>query len=427
MVRNEKDSQGNSIAERYGPPVTVSDVEDLLYRERVPTSTIYKIMQAVRQAVTWNRAAAVRPWAGDLEDGLTRQEDRRAEERRARLAEALREEGRRRAAAAETDAPNVNSQDPKEALGEALADAWATAAGADAPGSRPAAKLSLLQGGAGTITPAALPEPATALSAGGTAVPDTDWAKYVISPGAFGRDGIGTAVSFEPFAVSNPLPFTPDTGGWVAVPATPPADAPAPPAAAPSDVAHPAPGTVPPPAPPEPPTGRSEAQARKRCTKCHQERTLDQFQKDRRASDGARPSCKLCSAQYDSLRRSLKKSLHASTESAVDDVVDAMEAAEPVATQEQLDAVFAEFRPLLPELPPDTRGETVILIPKFDPPDIDEEPEEDDGLRECRACHIRKSEEDDYYKRSDGRVRYVCKECEKQASRNAKLRRLARD
>lgn len=420
MVRNEKDSQGNSIAERYGPPVTVSDVEDLLYRERVPASTIYKIMQAVRQAVTWNRAAAVRPWAGDLEDGLTRQEDRRAEQRRAALADALREEGRRRAAAAETDAPNVNSQDPKEALGEALADAWATAAGADAPGSRPAAKLSLLQGGAGTITPAALPEPATALSE--ASVVDEVAAEVLNLVAEADKRFVSEVIG------SGTPSFTGLIDVLNAAPATPPADAPASPAAAPQAVADPAPGTVPPPAPPEPPTGRSEAPAgRKTCSRCHAEWDIDFFQRDKRASDGRRPDCKRCTGRYDAMRRGLKKSLHASTESAVDEAVDAMEAAEPVATQEQLDAVFAQFRPLLPELPPDTRGETVILIPKFDPPDIDEEPEEDDGLRECRACHIRKSEEDDYYKRSDGRVRYVCKECEKQASRNAKLRRLARD
>jgi len=132
VVRNEKDSRGDSIAERYGPPVTVSDVEDLLYREHIPAGTIYKVMQAVRQAVSWNRHSAARPWAGDLEDGLTRQEERRAAERRSRLAEALRTEGRQRAAAETVNLPSVNS--PAEKLNEGTSGRLGYCGGQRGPG-----------------------------------------------------------------------------------------------------------------------------------------------------------------------------------------------------------------------------------------------------------------------------------------------------
>lgn len=440
VVRNEKNSRGDSIAERYGPPVTASDVEDLMYRERVPAASIYKIMQAVRAALSWGRSSSVRPWAGDLEDGLTRQEERRADERRARLAEALRDEGRQRAAAAEAEAARVNSPnpDPKEALGEALADAWATAAQASdaaAPGRPLGATLSVVQGGAGTITPTALPEPPRAIPA----PRDAEIILPTIMPRAGGWLGINRELFREPAQPAG---------------AAPPSDAPASPLAATQAVADPAPAPVPPPAPPEAATGLSEAQPRKRCTKCGQMKALDDFQKDKRASDERRPSCKICSSHYDALRRSLKKSLHASTESAVDEAVDAMQEADgetvlrdlrdfqvkmgvitpekaeelavPTARQDagdDLDAVFAEFRPLA-GLPPDTRNDVVVLIPKFDPPDVDEELEEDDGLRECRSCHVRKPESG-YYSRSDGRLRFACRECEKTASRNAKLKRTA--
>ncbi len=455
----------------------MSDVEDLLYKEHVPSGTIYKVMQAVRQAVSWHKATAIRPWATELEDGLTRQEDRRAEERRARLAESLREEGRARAAAGAEELARVNSS--REVLSEALADAWATAAAAGAPGSPSGATLRLVQGGAGTITPEAVPEAPEAVLAPQTEAPPVTevgtWLNVIASdPEKANRTGnVDPFVSVLPPAPSTPAP-----------------DAPASPAAPPSDVAAPLPGAAVPPAPPEPPAASSEAQERKRCTKCGLSRSLDDFQRDKRASDGRRPSCKICSSKYDEMRRNLKKSLRENVDTAVDVAVDEAEAAderESASAVQQVQEMIAgiskpqpkldfeaavqetpsrvspqlmepmseeqaqEFRASFAEavkngkitvMPPErkTLGSsdfdaavqeyfkpepgTEVLIPRFSPP-VEEEQDEDPGTaRTCTACGTLKAA-GEYYTRRDGRLRFKCKECEKRESRERKLARSA--
>lgn len=91
MVSNEKLPQGTSISETYGRPVTVSDIEDLLDRERVPRGTAARVLAAVRSALTWEAAKRTRPW-DFTQGGLTQQEAERTAARRARMAEDLRRE-----------------------------------------------------------------------------------------------------------------------------------------------------------------------------------------------------------------------------------------------------------------------------------------------------------------------------------------------
>ncbi len=448
MVRNEKDPRGDSIAERYGSPVTVSDVEDLLYREHVPTGTIYKVMQAVRQAVSWHKAAALRPWAGDLEDGLTRQHQAQAEQRRARLAEELREEGRRRAAAAEAESINVNSP----ALNEVLADAWAGAAEAaagGAPGSHLGATLRLVQGGAGTITPPAIPEaPRT-----GTALP----AVPPTTPGWIGTSR-EVSSSLEPIEVDvmsvkdaemlarlapagMPMVLRPPAVS------TPPLDAPARRAAPPRAVAAPAPGTTAPPAIPEAAGGLSEVRRMRACTKCGREKPLDEFQKDRRASDGRRTRCRVCSAAYDATRRDRRKLLRAGRleaglkvpepeAEAVEEVrqvivpQEAVRASEvpPEAAGVQRGRLnYATFKEAVQEYyAPEVRSGTVVLMPRFRPPEqADDVPE---GMRVCTKCGPPAQPADNFYTRADGRSRSICAACERTASADRRrARKVKRD
>jgi hypothetical protein len=448
VVRNEKNPRGDSIAERYGPPVTASDIEDLMYKEHVPSSSIYKIMQAVRQALSWSRASGVRPWAGELEDGLTRQEDRRAaarkadEERRAQLAEALRDEGRARAAAESPALHRVNSYDAREALADAVADAWAEEAErerAAAPGRHLAATQALANPSPGTITPAASPEPPRAVPA----PRETEIVLPTIAPRAGSWLGINRELFKDPAQ---------------AAPGNPPGDAPARPAAPPKTLADPAPAPTPPPALPEPATALVappeaseppelsmdevfaevreqlapseppaaepiEPRRRKTCSKCHTEWDIDFFQRDKRSSDGKRPECRRCSSRYDAMRRSLKKSL----DRAVDVAVDAMQDAE---SEEETDDVQ---QPLISELTPEPvevesytaaweRPGATVLIPRFDPPIEAEVPgESPDERRKCTMCGVPKLDSE-FYTRSDGRIRHQCADCERKRSRARKMK-----
>jgi hypothetical protein len=441
VVRNEREPDGTSIAERYGQPVTASDVEDLLYRERVPSGTILKVMRAVRQAIVWSRTQAVRPWAGELEHGLTRQHEELREQRREReralenLSQAIPaapELYAPRAAAVAPDSLGVNTPGERaEAVWAAQVLDWRSRGAAGRPAVPPVtaeAPVPL------PVAPPEVTEPATALS-GPQAAQDA------------GNEP-EEAIAEEAGEV-----FTPAAGPASAPPAQ---DAPAEPAAPPAAVVTRLPGATAPPAPSEAPAALSGPHGSKKCAKCGKATPLDFFQRDSRSPDGRRARCKVCTSESDDFRRrmvQLRKTLLA----AAQDVQDALEAPQdapevpgdpevspaavrasqeaPGAVQEALAAgvpgplapwaiegdeetvasVVEEFRQKIEQEFPEeiATGKITVLPSGTEILGNEEEP----GQRQCRRCGTLKGVYG-FYLRKDGRTRNVCIECECKATRD---------
>jgi hypothetical protein len=451
VVRNEKNPRGDSIAEQYGTPVTASDVEDLLYREQIPAGSRMKIMDVVRKALSWSRVSSSRPYARDLENGLTRQEDARAQKRREALAEALREEGRLAAAAKNADSPGVNS--PREDAEEAAADLAARRAGWRGPEKALGATLSPLEGLGGTITPEAPLKPATARSEPLTDIPTVS--PQIRNPKSATSGGKAPfEIRVEPWipagwSVTHTEPVKPEAPETLddvfaemreelaaAVPGGGGQDAVSEAAGTPQAGAEAPPRVTGGGGGPEASEGLSEAAERKTCSQCGHERGLGQFQRDKRASDGRRPSCKICTARYDAMRRSLRKSAKKAVDVAIEAGEDAKKAveAEIVAPPPEKPIPKKPVAPLkIVKTPKPVKvvrpaDRPVVLQKIFRPPVEDEIPEleEDLSLRKCRSCHVGKSEEA-YYTRADGRIRSVCKECEIRESRERRIARKLRE
>lgn len=405
MVRNERDPQGSSISERYGRPVTAADVEDLLYSERVPSGTIYKVMRAVHQAIIWSRTQAVRPWAGDLEDGLTRQEERRREQRHERQRNEL---GRFERTAEESgsgggsqisEAPSVNT--PEVKAEKVWAQAVLDMRDREAAARPQEASQDVVVPFPGTTSPPAVPEPATALSG----PQEADEEAYREPIRVFAEIPVEELTLDEVFAEAAALAA-----------GNPPPDAPAEPAAPPVSVATGLAAVTVPPAASEGATGLSEPQAAdKACVKCGKTWPLDFFQREGRAPDGRKARCKQCTARADATRRSLKRSLKRALKAGEE----AQAAADSRA--EALQAVQEPRKPLVPARVLLTAPKTlsVPLRAVWDVPAV-AVPDAGGALRTCKSCLVPKVTEA-YYVRQDGRTRFVCIECERNDARQRRL------
>lgn len=403
MVRNERVPRGDSIAERYGRPVTADDIEELLHREGVRSGTISKVMQAVRQAIVWNRAASLRPWAEAIEDGLTRQEERRASARRAALAEQLRSEGRERAAAIVELHPAVNSEVPAPAREQQGQDAPVAASSRAQEAVE--APAGVMARGGGSEASEALQEAVTEdVAAELQELPEQEDVRELTAEDLDFIEAAWAEEPEEPEEIEIPHSEAEDVAEAAAeepaatLAAVPAGDAPGEPLAAPQAVAEPAPGVVAPPAVPDAPVAISGPQERKCCSRCGREMNLDFFQKDKRSRDGRRPECKGCSAIGDTLRRSLRKNLSKAADRITADIAEA-ERLLAVAEQARLKAEAKALREEIPDPAPDP-GEG----------------------RQCGHCGVRKPESG-FYQRADGRLRGVCADCER---REANARKIAR-
>lgn len=94
MVSNESRPRGTSIAESYGRPVTLYDVEDILTAGGCPRGTVVKALRAMQDWASWEKTKIIRPWGDLASGGLTRTDAERTAERRRQIADEQIEQNR---------------------------------------------------------------------------------------------------------------------------------------------------------------------------------------------------------------------------------------------------------------------------------------------------------------------------------------------